>query len=69
MESWDSENLAGTELLAKRYFISERSFLRSYCSVVTNRGISLPQDFQNCPGIGKNTFPGLFLEVAFVGLK
>jgi len=38
-------------------------------SVVTNRGISLPRDFQNCPGMGKNTIPGLFLEVAFVGLK
>jgi len=37
--------------------------------VVTNRGISLPRDFQNCPGMGKNTIPGLFLEVAFVGLK
>ena len=37
--------------------------------VVTNRGISLPRELQNYPGIGKNTFPGLFLEVAFVGLK
>jgi len=37
--------------------------------VVTNRGISLPRDFQNCPGMGKNTIPGLFLEVAFFGLK
>jgi len=27
------------------------------------------RDFQNCPGMGKNTIPGLFLEIAFVGLK
>jgi len=28
-----------------------------------------PGDFQNCPGMGKNTIPGLFLEIAFVELK
>jgi len=34
-----------------------------------HQSISLPQDFQNCPGMGKNTIPGLFLAIAFVGLK
>jgi len=41
-------------------------------SVVTNPGISLPgisKTARNCPGMGKNTIPGLFLEIAFVGLK